>query len=105
MPIEVNVGTFPQVHRALYLIECDSGGHLVGRGYPGKPVDLNTFTFPDSYRDRIILAEAELTGLTNNNEFETFVCGETTEQEALARRYGLSTAHALLDAYFNGEAR
>lgn len=91
---------------ALRQIEIDNGGHLIGRVYPGEPVNLNEFQvhgyWPIDRLDRINKALERLR-YTSPGWWLTFVCGEETEALEIQRKQGdLAGARVLLDAYFNG---
>lgn len=98
----VNRDNYPRLRAALASIECNSGGHLIGVVYPGKKIDLENFKIPDEWSHLVEGADRGLSRL-DAHDFETFVIGEQSEQEAIERRQGdLSEAHILLNDYFNG---
>lgn len=96
---------YPNLHAAFEAIECDSGGHLLGTVYPGKPIDLDRFKVPEAWAHLASGAERALARLKADSEddLETFVIGEQSEAEEIERRQGdLAEARILLNDYFNG---
>jgi hypothetical protein len=100
----VNRENYPRVRDAFDLIECDSGGHLIGRVYPGKTIDFGRFEVPEAWAHLVPGAEQKLAHLIAGSEtlWETFVTGEQTEAERIEKAFDLAEARILLDGYFNG---
>jgi hypothetical protein len=96
---------YPELLAAFAAIERDNGGHLIGTVYPGKKIDLDHFSIPDAWSHMVPGAERGLARLRSCGEgdWETFVVGEMSEQEAILDRQGdLVEAHILLNDWFNG---
>jgi len=96
---------FPRLHAAFRLIEADNGACLIGTIYPGKRVDLERFIVPQAWTSLLQRADRALSALraASEEDFETFVIGEISEQDAiLARRPDLTSAHKLLNNFFDG---
>lgn len=93
---------YPTLAEALLLIECDSGGHLIGRVYPGEAIDLEHFKVPSAWEHLVAGAELGLSHL-DSVEFETFVIGDQDIADKIEKRQdNLSEARILLNAYFDG---
>lgn len=113
--VAITKHTFPMVHACMLLVEMDNGAHHLNRiaeveGLGLEKVDLESFKMPYDYGvDKLCAAENAIGMLTHRvprEEFDTFVCGEQTEQEELVKLHlpecpGLDTAHALLNDWFN----
>jgi hypothetical protein len=96
---------YPHLRDAFHAIEYDSGGHLIGRVYPGTPIDLERFAVPEPWAHLVAGADRGLGRLQEqgDSDFETFVIGEQSEAEAIERRQGdLAEARILLNDMFNG---
>ncbi|WP_439392375.1 hypothetical protein ACRQ5Q_22530 [Bradyrhizobium sp. PMVTL-01] len=90
------------MRKAFEMVERDGGGHLVGRIYPGTSINFEAFSVPESWAQLVSGAESGLARLTEE-DFETFVVGEQSEQVAILKRQGdLTHAHVLIDGYFDG---
>jgi hypothetical protein len=100
---------YPGLHAAITEIELDNGAHHVnriaaGQGLP-EPIDLDHFTVPEAWAHLVEGAERGLARLLeqSQDEFETFLCGEESDQDAIKDSRGdLSEAHILLNDWFNG---
>lgn len=100
--MRVQSQNYPHLHAALKMIECDSGGHLIGTVYPGTPIDLERFKVPDAWIHLVAGANRGL-GRLSTADFETFVVGEQSEAEAIEARQGdLAEASILLNSFFDG---
>lgn len=96
---------YPHLRAAFEAIERDNGGHLIGRIYPGEPVELERFKIPEAWSHLVAGADLALARLKEISEedLETFVCGEMSEAEAIEQRQGdLAEARILLNDWFNG---
>jgi hypothetical protein len=72
---------------------------VVNRDQPERTV----FAIPARFSPYLDDIEARVEHLTNN-EIQTFVDGEDTEMRSIAgRSFGLTKAHELLEAMFEGE--
>jgi hypothetical protein len=100
----VTKGNYPRVRDAFEAIECDSGGHLIGRVYPGKAIDFGRFHVPLEWEHLVPGAERGLHHLVAGSEalWETFVIGDQDEADEIEKQHGLAEARLLLDGYFNG---
>lgn len=97
--------SFPELRAVFEMIERDNGGHLIGTVYPGDRINFEAFNVPDAWALLLPQAEAGLARLRSQSEddFETFVNGEESEQAAIFERQGdLAAAQSVLMDYFNG---
>lgn len=100
---------YPHLHAAFLEIELDNGGHHVnriaaGQGLP-EPIDLERFEVPEAWSHLTPGADLALGRLQEGSDvdFETFVCGDQDEAEAIEKRQGdLAEARILLNDWFNG---
>lgn len=104
MSVSVVVGqlNFPSVYAAFVMLECDSGGHLIGTVYPGEKKDLTEFEVPEEYAMLLPNAERALKGLIST-DFETFVIGDYDSRRELLSSHAqgnLADADELLNAFF-----
>lgn len=101
---DVTKDSFPHLHEAFVVIECDQGGHLIGTVYPGEPIDLERFEVPVAWAHVLPRAEE---GLKNLKElepewFKAFCNGAEHQMEAILRQQGdLDTAYRVLNDFFN----
>lgn len=101
----VQRSNYPDLREAFHVIECDSGGHLIGTRYPGQKIDMEHFEVPEAWSHLVAAADRVLSRLRlfSEDDFETFVCGEQTDMDVIEKRQGdLAEARILLDDYFNG---
>jgi hypothetical protein len=105
MMIVVSDHNFPNIRAAFEAIERDGGAHLIGMIYPGAPVDFTAFDVPGEWMPLLAPAEIGIARLraASGQDFETFVAGGCSEQDAIRDRQGdLSEAQRLLNDFFNG---
>jgi hypothetical protein len=96
---------YPGLHRAFRLVEVDNGAHLIGTVYPGPCVNLDMFDVPNEWMHLCEAADLALCRLYSESagDFETFVVGEYSDQNAICARQGdMASAHKLLNDWFNG---
>lgn len=101
----VNEQNFPLLRGAFAAIERDHGAHLIGTVYPGAPIDLDNFAVPEAWAPLCAPAEAALSRLKaeSADDFDAFVSGAQSEQDAIVARHGdLADAHRLINDWFCG---
>jgi hypothetical protein len=101
----VTKDNFPEVCAGFRLIEEDNGGHLIGRVYPGEPINLEAFEVPDGWSHMLAPAEAGLSRLRRETPelWDTFVIGDERDVFDIAyRQKDLDQASILFNAFFDG---
>lgn len=104
MPAVITQRSSPALLAAFQLIEVDNGAHLIGTVYPGEKIELDQFEVPDAWQHLIAPAETGLSRLqaAGPDDWQTFLIGCETEQDAIRRRQGdLDEAHQLINAWFD----
>lgn len=96
---------FPEIQRAFEEIDNDGGlGELILLD-PLHELPDNHYIVPPSLQHLCAPAEAALARLRvrSRKDWETFLVGEQSDSEAIAKRQGdLVEAHALMEHFFNG---